>query len=302
MLLESGRALVKFLKKKFYNIIIIIMVVRFATKTRGGKKAVMRLAGGHRGKRVPQKAVTVAKYINKLINKKFETKYVANSYSDDTHPFAANWFAPVNLTAIGNYHPALPAMAQGVGDYQRIGARVSPVKCFTDLTVGFSNTDISCNEIMCCIYYGTSKAGKTWQSTTPIQSAGDLLDDGDGTTSAFSGTKADLLQPINKHMYNAKRIMFKLSKVAGVLNQYAPTPAGLNPGALATSNGPSFKTVRLNFKTPKTLQYDQTAHSWPSNFAPWFAISFTRVDDVLNTDMSNIVNVSSLSHLYFKDA
>lgn len=241
--------------------------------------------------------------VHKVLKGASETKYVSNTYDTYNLPFTANWSAPVNLAAIGNYHPGMPALTQGVGDFQRVGAKVMPTKVYTDLTVGYTATDISCNEIIVAIYYGTTKAGKTWQAGTPIQSAGDLLDNGDGTTGAFSGNKADLLYPINRHMNNAKRITFKLGKTAGVLNDNGQQ--NLLNGAYATSNGGSFKTVRLNFKPPKALQYDQTAHTWPSNYAPWYAISWCRVDDRATNPMNPVdlsrVNVSSLSHMYFKD-
>ena len=173
-----------------------------------------------------------------------------------------------------------------------------PTKLYTDLTVGYQATDISCNEVIVTIYYGTTRAGKTWQASTPIQSAGDLLDNGDGTTSSFSGIKSDLLYPINKAMNNARQITFRLGKSEGLLN-----PSGaLLQGAYATSNGGSFKKLRLNFKPPKSLVYDQTTYVWPSNYAPWYAISFTRVDDIQTSSIDvGRINVSSLNHMYFKD-
>ena len=204
----------------------------------------------------------------------------------------------LTLSTVNTYHPALPALGQGVGDYQRVGNKVMPTKLYTDLTVGYQATDISCNEVIVTIYYGTTRAGKTWQASTPIQSAGDLLDNGDGTTSSFSGIKSDLLYPINKAMNNARQITFRLGKSEGLLN-----PSGaLLQGAYATSNGGSFKKLRLNFKPPKSLVYDQTTYVWPSNYAPWYAISFTRVDDIQTSSIDvGRINVSSLNHMYFKD-
>lgn len=275
------------------------MAVRIIRRGRGGRAKAVRPQKG----RVAGVNKRIRSYVKSAVKAQAETKYVANSYSDDTHPSLTSWDAPVNLTGAvaGKYRPALPVVSQGTGDYQRVGAKIMPTACFTDLTLGYKAKDLSCSEVVAVIYYGTCKAGRTWQSTTPIQSATDLLDDGDGTTSAFGGSKNDLLQPINKHMYNAKRMLVHLGKSTGVLN--ARQNAGLAEGALATSFGSSFKTVRLNFKPPKALQYDQTAHNWPSNYAPWFAVSFCRVDE-LDTDPildAGTLTVSSLSHMYFKD-
>ena len=164
-------------------------------------------------------------------------------------------------------------------------------------------SDISCAQIMVVVYYGTTKAGKTWQNSTPIQSVNDLLDNGDGTTGSFGGQQADLLYPINKHMNNAKRIVFRLGKSEGVLNDNGASVAGID-GAYSTSNGMAFKQLTLNFKAPKALQYDRATDLWPSNFAPWYAISWCRIDDRTtggSVHDDRLVNVSALNHMYFKD-
>jgi len=244
---------------------------------------------------------TLQQMIAKVLKGNSETKYVSNAYSTNTAIFTANWSAPTNLTASGSYYPALPAVQQGVGDFQRVGNKIMPTKLYTDLEVGYTAKDVSCNEVIVTIYYGTSKSGGTWQAGTPIQSAADLLDNGDGTTGPFVGQKSDLLYPINKAAHTAKQITFKLGKTSGVLNDNGNF--NLLNGAYATSNGGSFKKLRLNFKPPKSLVYDQTGYVWPSNYAPWWAISFCRVDDQATSSVldKDRINVSSLNHMYFKD-
>jgi len=243
---------------------------------------------------------TLAQLVAKVMKGNSETKYVSNALADSTNALTANWYAPQNLTTLPSFKPALPVVSQGVGDYQRIGNKIMPVKLFTDLCVGYSATDVSCNEVIVTIYYGTTKAGKTWQTANPVQSPNDLLDNGDGTTGPFTGLKADLLYPINKAAMNAKRITFRLGKSEGVLNDNGA--AALLNGAYATSGGGSFKTVRLNFKPPKALVYDQSTYQWPSNYAPWYAVSFTRVDTfATGPEDAARINVSSLNHMYFKD-
>lgn len=244
---------------------------------------------------------TLAQLVSKVLQGKSETKYVSNAMADNTIVLPANWFAPTNLTAFNGFKPAIPTLSQGVGDFQRVGNKIMPTKLYTDLCVGYSATDVSCNEVIVTIYYGTTKAGKTWQGTNPVQSVNDLLDNGDGTTGAFTGMKADLLYPINRAAMNAKCITFRLGKTSGVLNDNGA--AAVTNGAYSTSNGSSFKRVRLNFKPPRALYYDQTAYVWPSNYAPWYAVSFTRVDDLATNNPLDAqrINVSSLNHMYFKD-
>lgn len=243
------------------------------------------------------------KMVQKIVKGASETKYVANVYKDSTTLQTLYWPAPINLGASGNYYPALPALTQGVGDYQRIGAKVLPMSCKTTLNVGYLSRDLSCNQIMVVIYYGTTKAGKTWQASTPIQSANDLLDNGDGTTGSWGGQQADLLYPINKHMNNAKRIVFRMGKTEGVLNDNGVSVGGID-GAYSTSNGMAFRQVQLNFKPPKALQYDRPTDLWPTNYAPWYAISWCRIDERStgsSTSDDSLVNVSALNHMYFKD-
>lgn len=272
--------------------------VRTGKTIRVSKSALARKRGGLR-----TRGAKLRKMVQKIVKGASETKYVSNVYKDSTTQQLLYWPAPINLGASGNYYPALPALTQGVGDYQRIGSKVLPTSVRTNLNVGYLSRDVSANQIMVVIYYGTTKAGKTWQNSTPIQSVNDLLDNGDGTSGSFGGQQADLLYPINKHMNNAKRITFRLGKTEGVLNDNGVSVAGAD-GAYSTSNGMAFHQVQLNFKAPKALQYERATDLWPSNFAPWYAISWCRIDERStgsSTSDDSLVNVSALNHMYFKD-
>lgn len=270
------------------------MAVRIVKVGRGGRRGLMRKP---RGKKRP----TLQQLVVKVVKGQAETKYCSNAYQNNLAPLPANWFAPTNLTAIGSYYPAIPAVNQGVGDFQRVGEKIMPTSLKTTLNFGYKATDVSCNEIIVVVYYGTTKAGKTWQAGTPIQSANDLLDNGDGTTGAFIGQKSDLLYPINKDMNNAKRLVFRMGKSSGVLMDNG-SAAVLN-GAFSTSNGTSFAQCTLTFKPPKALYYEAAANLWPSNYAPWYAVSFTRVDDQATSAVldDKLLVVSALNHMYFKD-
>ena len=102
-------------------------------------------------------------------------------------------------------------------------------------------------------------------------------------------------------MNNAKRLIFKMGKTSGVLMDNG-SAAVLN-GAFATSNGGSFAQCTLTFKPPKALYYDSAASLWPTNYAPWYAVSFTRVDNQATSAVldNELVVVSSLNHMTFKD-
>jgi len=265
-----------------------------------GKKVVFRVK--RKGGKIVQ-AKKLRTMVQKIVKGASETKYVSNVYKDNSTLQSQYWNAPTNLGASASYFPALPALQQGVGDFQRIGAKILPTSVRTTLNVGFMARDISAAQIMVVVYYGTPKAGKTWQNSTPIQSVNDLLDNGDGTTGSFGGQQADLLYPINKHMNNAKRITFRLGKTLGVLNDNGASVAGVD-GGYSTSNGMAFHQLTLKFTPPKALQYDRSTDLWPSNYAPWYVISWCRIDERTtggSVNDSTLVNVAALNHMYYKD-
>lgn len=269
-----------------------------AGKTVRIKRSAIAQAKSKYGKSITAKRVQ--KIVKKAIKGAGETKYVANVYADSTNVLAPSWQAPPNLNNLTGYLPALPALTAGTGDYQRVGAKVLPTSLKVNLTFGFRSTDISCNELIVVVYYGTTKAGKTWETATPIQSVADLLDRGDGTNQGFAGYKSNLLLPINKHMNNAKRMMFRIAKTSGTLNNNGIVGPD---GAFSTSGGNSFVQKTLTFKPPKALQYDNIGNLWPSNYAPWYAVSFCRADDIATDPVrdANLLSVSSRCHMYYKD-
>lgn len=239
--------------------------------------------------------------VSRMISRNEETKYVANAHDATGAPLAQPWYSNGSLPAVGNFYPAIPELAQGAGDHQRIGGKVQPVSLAVSVRVGFNPLDISANSLLGVIYYGTDKSGKTWNGGNPLSTAA-ILDDGDGTQSSFQGNRFDLTKPMDKKLVTARRIVFRLSKTQGLQN------ADANPGIPvqgndSTSNGASVKSFLLKFKTPKTLGYLVNTSSYPQNYAPWYAIGFCHADgSPLQVTDRTLVNVTSQCHMYFKDA
>lgn len=258
-------------------------------KRRGIKMALMR-----------KRRNPIVKQVMKAITKTEETKYVANVYSDSTTVQSQPYFAPINLGAVGNFLPALPAITQGPGDYQRIGNKIMPVSVATSLQVSFNPTDVSANEILCVVYYGTSKSGKSWVAGNPLNSAR-ILETGDATEQViFDGSKSTLQFPIDKKQVTMRKKVFKLAKTGGVQNSDAATGA---PGAYSTNNGPVEKSLLLKFRKPKQLNYAKGTDLWPTNYAPIYAVSFCHVDgSALTHNDETLIQVQARNHMYFKDA
>lgn len=241
------------------------------------------------GRNIVRKAVVAAKRksfnarVRKVMRRFGETKYVANQYSGTAQELAVPWNVNANLSTVGaqTYLPAIPALFQGDDDFQRDGSVVQPVGLRAKLNFYF-NQDLSGNAILSSnpgqfivkVFYGVGRKQKIWGTTeTPIVSAGDLLEKGDGTTQAANGNLNELMYPINKKAYIAKCKTFIMGKTDGVLTSATGGILGATQtGGYSTSAGSSFKSITLRFSPPKKLQYEDDDSLFPNNYAPWMAV------------------------------
>lgn len=301
------------------------------TYTRRNRPATTRMARSMARRRRVLSIAPVAKAIRSYKRKTFnarvkrvvkrlgETKYVANAPADNAGFLNMPWLTNANLNNVNTYYPAIPSVSQGDDDHERDGSVIQPTSLRVKLNFHF-NQDLSGNAIiptnpgqfLVVIYYGTSKKRKSWDDQNPIQSADDLLDRGDGTTDGFSGNLGQLLMPINKKTYNAKRIMFKLGKTEGVLSSYDPQVSpGVSAtveqsGGYSTSGGQSFKSITLNFKPPQKLHYEEDDSNFPNNYAPWYAVAAIPVNRQ-TTPYTNVagqyppISVTSECQMWYKD-
>lgn len=273
----------------------------FTRKIRRGATRKLRVVRRAPVMRSVARVSAVKTMVKRMINRNEETKYCANAHDATGVPLAQPWYSNASLPAVGQFYPAIPQIAQGAGDHQRIGGKIQPVSLAVSLRIGFNPQDVSANSLLGVIYYGTDKSGKTWNGANPLSTAA-ILDDGDGTQSAFLGNRFDLTKPMDKKLVNARRIVFRLSKTEGIQNSDT-NPGIANQGSYSTSNGPSVKSFLLKFRCPKTLGYLVNTSSYPQNFAPWYAVGFCHADGApLQVTDRNLVNVTSQCHMYFKDA
>jgi len=270
-----------------------------ATAVKLGPRARMAMRGPRRSTRPKGQ---FAKRVLDVVKRQEETKYVANAYDATGAVLPALWYSLGNITAVGDFNPALPKLTQGADDYQRVGNKIRPTSVAVSLKIGLNSLDLSANSLIGVIYYGTSRTEKTWQNNNPLQTAA-ILDNGDGANASFNGVRYDLTKPLDKKIVNARRITFRLSKTAGIQN-FDNGGAGTLQGNFSTSNGLSEKSFMLRFRAPKSLSYQQATSTYPSNYAPWYAVGFCHADGspLTAADQQNLVNVNSKCHMYFKDA
>lgn len=242
-----------------------------------------------------------AQLVRSIVRREEETKYVANQYDGGLAPLANQWFSAGSLAAVGSWYPAIPALGQGTGDYQRVGNKVHPTSLVVSLKVHFNPENIDANSLYGVIYYGTSKATKSWNIQSPIGNAA-FLDQGDGTNTTFDATLYKLNHPVDKKQFNIRRIVFRMAKTPGIQNNDISGNA-VTGGNYSTANGMECKNFLLRFTPPKSLLYETNTDTWPSNYAPVYAVGFLHADGSgLKVADNTLVQVSSQCHLHFKDS
>jgi len=247
------------------------------------------------------KRTSFAKKVMAVINRSEETKYVATDNDATAAPHGALWYTTPNIVTVNSISPAIAALENGTGDFQRIGQKISPTSLYVNLRVGLNAQDLSANSLIGVIYYGQSTQKGSWANANPLPTVR-FLDNGDGTNSGWSGLRNQLNLPVDRTLVKVKRIVFRLSKTAGIQNNDAGGPATVG-GNFATSNGLSEKNFVLRFKPPKTLVYNNIGDSLPQNYAPWYYVGFCHADGSVATVADNeLVNISSRVHMRFKDA
>lgn len=252
---------------------------------------------------MPKSKNPLMRLIQKAIGRNEETKYVANSPSDGAGAVLQTlWYSPGQLGAINNFFPAIPALTQGTDDYQRVGNKIRPTSIKVSLKIGLNPQNVDACSLLGVIYYGVDRAGKTWNNVHPLQTAA-ILDNGNGTNSAWGGIRSDLAKPTDKKLVTLKRIVFRLSKTEGIQNSDL-SGALVTAGNYSTANGLSEKNFLLTFRPPKGLTYLTNNDTFPQNYAPFFAVGFCHADGsaLVVPDDTQLVNVNSRVHMYYKDA
>lgn len=281
------------------------MPLRFRSRT--GVVTVRATPGEMRraraARRAPKKKTgrSFAKKVMAVVKRQEETKYVATDNDAAGAPHGPVWYASPNMVNINSISPAIPALVNGVGDYQRVGQKIQPTSLYTNLRIGFNATDLSANSLIGVIYYGTTTQAGSWANANPLPTTS-FLDNGDGTNTTWAGLRNQLNLPTDRTLVKVKRITFRLSKSEGLQNGDLGG-AGAQNGNYSTSNGISEKNFVLRFKPPKTLVYNMIADSLPQNYAPFYYVGFCHADGsgITETD-KQLVNISSRVHMRFKDA
>lgn len=261
----------------------------------------------------------MAAIAKRVVRKNIETKYVSDPIGQpEGVPFEI-YGSVVPTAGPVQLYTACPALTIGDQGYQRTGQQVNPVRHSVTLDVEFNNLrqditgggglDACAWDLTCHIWYGYVRRYKSQADVQSVASAiaNVMYEDGDGTSSAFGGGPHDALKKINTDMIMVKRKSFRMFRPFGAQNQ-ATLAGGL------TTYFPQLikKRVKLVYKPPKVLRYDEAAID-PENYAPFFIIGYEHND---GTQASNnatpgapasiltkpALQFVGLQEMWFKDA
>lgn len=268
----------------------------------------------------PRARKAVATIAKRVMKKSQETKYVSEALvAVGGSPFQV-YGDVLPLGGTPQIIPTLPLLAEGVAPFQRVGQQVQPVRHTTTLDIEFNSLiqDISGGggldacawDINVHIWYGFARRYKKAVDITganAIDILSNMLEKGDGTNQKFGGAPHDALFKANTDVLQVKRKSFRMFRPFGAQNQ-ATLAGGL------TTYYPQMikKRVKLSFKVPKKLKYDEVDTD-PENYAPFFIIGYEHND---NTQASNdastppgstiltkpAIQFVGRSELWFKDA
>jgi len=240
-----------------------------------------------------------AKAVKQVLMRNAETKYTSDNYNaNGAVALDAVW----DLTDVGigvnRFLPMVPRIGQGAGNHRRDGDMIQPSsRATTNLQFSYNNDDISGHQVKVEVWYGTTKTGKTWQGENPLSTA-NFLENGDGTNSGPSFARQQTQKPTNKELVSFTKKVFILSKALGT------TGGPIGNGNFSANGGKSYHSMSISVPCPKKLKYEDDGTLYPTNFAPGYIINLSYVDGVLpatQAEIDTLVNITSRTHLHFKD-
>lgn len=289
----------------------------------------------------PQTKATILDVVNRMLNRKTETKFVGqwmttNAVQTGVSPFPGAYFQNV-IQPLGQgaasagaqfWNVALPAMVQGVTDINRIGDRIEPASHSVKLNVRLAQQLVTPDpnvfgaqarplDVTVYVFYGYVKSMKTYQGAVTLQDSrlavsgqveavtamNKLLSYGDTTFKTFDGSQQFAQLPMSDYV-DMKVKKIHLRQASGWINTNA------NNGS-ASANTDSQNTIRkeviLKFKPKAKLQYKTSTDIYPENYAPVFALGYVYNDALASTNQAlpvfgqGAVEYTAFSSLYFKD-
>ena len=205
------------------------------------------------------------------------------------------------ITGVAEMYGCLPRVLQGTDECNRIGNSISPTRCTVklDMAIGSYN-DNDPYDLTVHVFFLTCPQVKQWNNYTAIPIT-TLLAKGDGTNVSFDGTQFVAQYPVNTAEFRViKHRSFRMVKGFG-----QPFTAPVNTSAGATDGviSPSTQYVRIVQKipVPKKLKYEANNSVYPTNYAPFMCIGYTRNNADTRAVSNHFIKVLGQTQLSYKD-
>lgn len=259
-------------------------------------------SGKLRANSIVRKAVKKAqnniftKKVLRVVKRREETKYVAENILTPAIAVPAAQTTPLNLARI------MPVVSQGVGDFQRVGDKINPMRARTFWTVFPADTTLNLYDITLNLVVVRVKGAGT-DVAVAATPGGDFLRVGNGTNEDpnVPGQEA-MLTLLNRYPINTERY----TVLKHFRHRFCKGPNSINGAVGAGGNnapptaGPSNPTHVFSYSwKPPALSYDNAAAVLPTNHYPVYLIWATAND--ASAYVGNI-KFAVRTEMYFKDA
>jgi len=229
-----------------------------------------------------------AKRVLAVVNRKEETKYIANGL-DLFEPLAT-------ITIPGGLSSMIPILAQGVQSNQRIGQKIANAHGRVDFTFflnpGTSSDNTASQDVKIRVYELKSKSVKNYALVSSLE-ANTLLDQGNQSTVDW-GTTLNTLQyaqmPLSKEDWVGHFTTVHLRRNFGLAN------GGTESSVL--TYGQIGGSCSLTWKHSGNIVYNDANDQYPSNFAPLYAMVAYNAD---GSKYNGQVQVYIRRHMWYKD-
>lgn len=225
-----------------------------------------------------------------------EVKYVGENLIDSS-------FNP-SITS-GDVYPALPAVTQGDGDFQRVGDKIKGRYLYLrghvtydTVTVAGTGSLWDNHPIVVRLLCLSQKNVKSTNLLSNIRTE-NLLDDRIGTdaTRSFTGANMyDITAPINKDLFTVHYDRKIYMSPQGL--------AGAGSGSIAWTGGQRAVPFTAKIKVPSTMTFDDSAlgAGMCTNFAPFFVAGWCYADgSAAPSGTTTPIHINMQSRVYFTD-
>lgn len=236
-----------------------------------------------------------AKKVLAVVKRNEETKYRA-VIGQQSYIIGQALSTPAGLQKM------LAPVAQGVGDFQRIGEKIQPVKARVDFTFNWTNDNQNNQDVVVNLWIVTIKGYNNYSAyaTAPTKQ---FVRVGDGTNRDLDDPDQPMMlqewahAPLNTDQYTLlKHYRFRMRKGTG--NQANDAPAVGIIAPTGTTAGEDQRYISYSW-TPPTLNYDDNAVNQPTSHWPLYGCYATNAD---GSAYGDTLQISSRLHLWFKDA